>query len=153
VPAIGASFQGGRVAYVDATGVHGFIVATADTVAPSPGAAWGCSGTNVSTGTAIGTGNANTNAIVAACGTAGIAARLAYDLSLNGYTDWYLPSRDELNHLSANKVAIGSLPINNYYWSSSQYSTTQALEMNFSDTSWNPWPKTGVWGVRVIRAF
>jgi hypothetical protein len=53
------------------------------------------------------------------CSEAGIAARICGDLVLNGYSDWYLPSKDELNKLYINRVAIGGFA-NNYYWSSTE---------------------------------
>ena len=73
---------------------------------------WGGFGTAVGTaaqGTAIGTGEANTQAIVAAYGDiepyasrTDYAAKLAADLDHGGYDDWFLPSRDELNEMYEN---------------------------------------------------
>jgi hypothetical protein len=93
---------GGIVFYITDSGSHGFEAAPTDQAIPfSPGAAWGCFGTGITgaNGTAIGTGAQNTDDILAGCVEAGIAARFAGDFSLNGYTDWFLPSRDELNEL------------------------------------------------------
>ena len=66
-----------------------------------PQASWGCSGTLITgaDGIAIGTGEQNTNDIWNICEVPGIAATLAYDLNVNGLTDWFLPSQDELNAL------------------------------------------------------
>ena len=47
----------------------------------------------------MGTGQVNTIAIVNGCSESGIAARLSNDLVLNGYSDWFLPSKDELNQM------------------------------------------------------
>ena len=118
--AIGAPYQGGVIAYIDGTGLHGLIAAPGDQSASAP---WGCLQTTISgaDGTAIGTGNQNTIDIIAGCTEAGIAARICGDLVLNGYDDWYLPSKDELNQLHINYVAIGGF--NNpdqEYWSSSE---------------------------------
>lgn len=137
VASIGQPALGGVVGYIlqsgdpgySATVQHGLIVPTADI---SAGVPWGCFGTNISTGTAIGSGSGNTAAIVAACSTAGIAARLCKDLSLNGYSDWYLPSKDELNKLYLNKSSIGGFNFGGGYWSSSQFDTSNAWIQNFS---------------------
>ncbi|MBK6346528.1 MAG: hypothetical protein IPF68_11435 [Bacteroidales bacterium] len=45
--------------------------------------------------------------ILAGCAEAGIAARICGDLVLNGFSDWYLPSIDELNKLYQNRARIG----------------------------------------------
>lgn len=118
--AIGAPYQGGIIAYVDGTGLHGLIAAPSD---QSENASWGCHVTEISgaDGTGIGTGNQNTIDIMAGCAQAGIAARICGDLVLNGYNDWYLPSKDELNQLYINRVAIGGFPNPEFeYWSSSE---------------------------------
>jgi hypothetical protein len=134
--AIGVSCQGGKIAYIlqsgdpgyDANVFHGLIATQSN---QSIGAEWGCSGTEMpgADGTAIGTGKQNTIDIVAGCTTAGIAAKKCADLIWDGFSDWYLPSRDELNKLYLNKAAIGGFT-NNSYWSSSEVSNTLAIGQN-----------------------
>ena len=57
------------------------------------------------------------------------AAGLARAYNGGVYTDWYLPSKDELNKLYLNKVVIGGFAggfPDGFYWSSSEDSSTTA---------------------------
>ncbi|MCX7023447.1 MAG: PEGA domain-containing protein, partial [Spirochaetes bacterium] len=77
---------------------------------------------DIKTGTAIGTGRANTQAIIAAQGAGDYAAILCKNLSINGFSDWFLPSKDELNLMYTNlkKAGLGGFG-SGWLWSSSQY--------------------------------
>jgi hypothetical protein len=176
--AVGDSYQGGKIAYIlqagdigyDANVLHGLIAAPSDQ-GQSGTVTWGCGqvGPNSITisgadGTAIGTGAQNTIDIMNGCGTAGIAAELCGDLVLNGYSDWYLPSKDELEKLYLNQFAIGGFTLNSWYWSSTEVSTHIAWAFNFSaDLSVPAQPipngyavqngKAGCSNVRAIRSF
>lgn len=149
--AIGQNRMGGIVFYIDGTGQHGLISATSD---QSTGAQWGCYGTLIVTATAFGTGQANTTAIVNGCSTAGIAARICNDLVLNGYSDWFLPSKDELNQMYTQKAAIGGFT-DYYYWSSSQTPNNEyaALAVSLANGSLNSDGKYLTFYVRAVRAF
>jgi hypothetical protein len=148
---IGQSYGGGIIFYIDGTGLHGLISATSD---QSTGAQWGCYETTIGgTSTAFGTGQANTTAILNGCSEAGRAARICNDLSLNGYDDWFLPSKDELNQMYAQRTAIGGFT-SNYYWSSSELNAFYAWDQYF-DLGSQPYfkSKSNTLYVRAVRAF
>ncbi len=151
--AIGQSYQGGIIAYIDSTGQHGLIAATAD---QSEGIQW-YNGTNIvtgATGTAIGTGLTNTNAIIAAQGSGSYAASIARDYNGGGYTDWFLPSKDELNQLYVNRAAIGGFGTNGYYWSSTETVVNLAWSQDFIVIGYQSiLNKYYAYSVRAVRAF
>jgi hypothetical protein len=91
---------GGIIFWLDPTdNSHGLVCALENQTS----AQWGCSGVVTgASGTAIGTGAANTAAIVSAGCATGSAAEFVTNLNLNGYTDWFLPSLDEFSVFSTN---------------------------------------------------
>ncbi len=147
--AIGDYFEGGIIFYIDPSGQHGLIAAESD---QSEGAAWGCDYIPIVTSTAIFTGQTNTDAILNSCTTAGDAARTCEILILNGYDDWFLPSKDELNQMYLQKSVIGNFTDGNY-WSSSQYSTSNAFFQLFTDGSQANANKNATYRVRAVRDF
>jgi hypothetical protein len=147
---IGQNYGGGKIFYIDGTGQHGLIAAASN---QSGATGWGCAGTLIGgTGTAIGTGQANTTAIVNGCSTPGIAARICDTLTLNGYTDWFLPSKDELNLLYLQRTVIGGFA-NDFYWSSSECISTDGLGQFFDNGDQECSNKGMVHYVRAIRTF
>lgn len=126
---IGQQYGGGIIFYIDSSGQHGLICAP-NNLGSAP---WGCDGTFISgTTESIGTGEQNTNAIVTGCSELGIAAKLCSNLVLNGYDDWFLPSRFELNLIYKNLTdnGFGNLIVD-VYWSSSQASSGNAFGTSF----------------------
>ena len=152
---VGESYQGGKIAYIDASGKHGLIAAPSDQSTSSP---WGCAGTPISgaDGTAIGTGCQNTIDIMNGCSTAGIAARLCGDLVLGGYSDWYLPSKDELNQLYINRVAIGGFTggfTGMKYWMSKEQDNNFGAIQDFGNGNLYITSKNSACYVRAVRSF
>ncbi|GAH52147.1 unnamed protein product, partial [marine sediment metagenome] len=104
------------------------------------------------TGTAIGTGQANTTAIVTAQGAGSYAAQLCDDLTEGGYSDWFLPSLDELVKLCDNRVAIGGFA-DPKYWSSSEDLYHEAWTQWFKRGTTDNHDKSMTFRVRAVRAF
>jgi hypothetical protein len=149
--AIGDSWGGGKVAYIDASLIHGFIDSGSDQVG---GTTWGCSGTDLAgaAGSTIGTGNQNTLDIEAGCATIGTPADICANLVTGGYSDWYLPSQDELWQIYFNRVAIGGFGVINY-WSSTEIDALNAIRVRFDSGTITSILKNTMCSVRAIRAF
>ncbi len=148
---------GGKVFYLsDNTGLHGLEAAPADQVDSTGNAAfaWGCHYIAIpdAQGTAVGTGAANTAAIVVGCNEANTAAKIAYSYALNGYTDWFLPSKDELNLLYQQKNVVSGFA-RNYYWSSTESDIFNAWAHYFASGGQEEGVKSGPYPVRAVRAF
>ena len=148
--AIGDFYQGGVVFYIfesTDTGyvageTHGLITAVED---QSSGIRWynGSYSTTGATGTAIGTGADNTTTIISVQGATetSYAAGLARDYTGGGYSDWFLPSQDELNKMQTNRETINTTAASNSgsvlstasYWSSTEYANdnTYAMRQQF----------------------
>ena len=154
---IGLSYGGGIIFYIDGTGQHGLIASSCDlTLVPSGynSFLWGCLGTNQNTTSGVGTGQANTTKIINGCSTAGIAARICNDLVLNGYDDWFLPSKDELSLIKENLVLSGIGYAGGVCWSSSEYSANSAWSVGlYINGSPSAWQKDNYEAVRAVRAF
>jgi hypothetical protein len=156
---VGTSYGGGVIAYLlqpgdigyDPSVQHGLIAAIVD---QSTGIQWdnGSYTNTYATGTAIGTGLSNTMAIIANQGAGSYAAITARNYFGGGFSDWYLPSKDELNKLYINRVVIGGFSTN-YYWSSSESAANLAWYQFFGSGSQNFFPKYLSNYVRAVRAF
>jgi hypothetical protein len=151
---IGSYFGGGIVFYLDPSGKHGLI---SHKQGLNYSAEWGCKGVNIpNTKTEIGSGQANTTAIIGTCATAGIAARFSDDLESYDFKDWYLPSKEELNLMYQHRDLIG-FDSDTKRWSSSQGDANTAWAQDFDTTLVNALPvlenKDISHGVRPIRSF
>lgn len=130
-----------------------------DGTTADPLAEWGCNGTLISGagGHAIGTGEQNTADIVTGCPTPGVAAHLANDLVLGGQTDWFLPSKDELNEMFTNLhspvTPLGGFLTDDFYLSSSEDDDASAFAQRFDDGVQDNRSKGTTYYVRPVRAF
>ncbi|MDR2193487.1 MAG: hypothetical protein LBP19_03335 [Treponema sp.] len=111
------------------------------------------------TGLTIGSGKRNTQLIIEQSrvqGENGHAAQTCINMKYNGFADWFMPSRDEMNIMYRNLVQSGLVSFNNKsYWSSSQSSGVgHAWSHSFKDGSYvEETPKQLTFWVRAIRAF
>ena len=105
-------------------------------------------------GTAIGTGEQNTIDIVAQSGNiaATCAAAYASDYTYGGFSNWFLPSKNELAELYTNRASIGGFTADRY-WSSSEENNIGAWYQDFSSGSQYFSSKGNESPVRPVRAF
>lgn len=159
--AIGQTYQGGIIFYLDASGCHGLISAPTN---QSTGIQWH-NGAFIDTyaygsGLFDGDGNCyrirNSQGDCASCN----AAELCLDLVLGGYSDWYLPSKYELNLMyqnigGGNALGLGNIGgfAVNVYWSSTEFDNVSAFLQNFSGGGQGNLNKNGSYYVRAVRAF
>jgi len=160
---IGDTIAGGYLFYLDETGQHGLVAAMVDIEGTYE---WGCDYTFIGAGgTSIGEGLQNTLDIVLGCSDTPIAASAALDFENEGYTDWYLPSRDELIEVY-NTIGNGAIQVvtectsniggfgNSWYWSSSEVNNNWANNVSFYNGDTNQfYNKYSNFKVRAIRNF
>jgi len=142
---------GGIVFYLDGVG-GGMEAAPASTEGQAD---WGCPTTLIGgTLETVGSGYANTNLMTGSCTQALSAATLCTDLVSGGKSDWYLPSKDEINLMYTNLHLQGFGQFGAYrYWSSSEFSSTNAYRHDFMDGASFAANKGIAYRVRAIRSF
>lgn len=152
---VGDIIGGQMIFYVDATGQHGLMAPRADQGTGS----YGCNSTLVGTSAqhyGLFTGDQNSAAILANCSETDKAAKICDTLTLGGFSDWYLPSIDELDTLFNKKNLVGGFQEYGWYWSSTEQDATYAL-FHYNDVSYIPYwgaLKSYNWmNVRCVRKF
>ena len=159
---IGDTYQGGIIFYLDASGCHGLISAPTD---QSTGIQWwnGSYTDTYASGSGLFDGDGNCYRIrrsQGACASCN-AAELCLFLTLGGYSDWYLPSKYELNLMYRNIGQGNALGLGNvggfastYYWSSTEIDNFFAWIQYFNDGNQIGSIKlNGDFNVRSVRAF
>jgi hypothetical protein len=151
----GLTYQGGLIFYVDNSGspCSGLVAAPVD---QGTGVSWGCQGTTIpgADGTAIGTGAQNTMDILNGCAVSGIAADLASQYMGGGYSDWFLPSRVELERMYTNLKQNNLGNLDDFpYWSSTEIGVNDAFDFDFFSGNQEEGSKDNPWNVRAVRAF
>jgi len=152
---IGEHFGGGVVFYLNKNKTHGIIAATADFEEAEP---WARKDTLIHAQSAkLGAAANNNTRIFNALGSSSseatdYAVNECMGLYQNGYNDWYLPSKDELNQMYLHKDVIGNFkPF--AYWSSTEIDASTAWWQNMSTGLQQSQEKFSSYSVRAIRYF
>jgi len=125
----GDNYGGGIIFYVDSTGQHGMIAAKSDLPGHSEGGDEGFFSWED-------------------------AKMACQNLVKNGYSDWFLPDKEQLSQLYLKKKIVGGFVGSNlHYWSSSEISVEGAWCNYLNDGDQSPDLKTNFNRVRPIRAF
>jgi len=157
--AIGNSYAGGLIFYSDSTKMHGLVAAPYDQASSVVWDNGNFQAFNAlfTTSTAIGYGKMNTDSILNVLGTSpNYAALTCTGIVINGFSDWFLPSRDELYLV---KTKLYDAKLGNFtgqvYWSSSTDVVTSfyAWEQNMVDGSFKLILTSNPESVRAVRAF
>ena len=165
-PVVGNFRDGGVVFWINPSDPnHGLVCAIEDV---SSSIQWYNGGYlhTGATGLAIGAGLASTKAIVAAQG--GIEKAYAAGLAgayrgTGGYTDWFLPSKEEFEEMAANVAIINNVSLtyggsamdglSGVYWTSTEYNSTLAYFFGFLNGNARYSSKNLTYSIRAIRAF
>ena len=156
-PDIGDLINGGIVFHTNIQEGYGLIASVSDLDAKY---VWGCFDTylNGANGAVIGKGYQNTKDIVSECPNKIIAARMALECEINGYSDWHLPSRQELLEMYSNVGGESQFSTitefkDTWYWSSTEESNYHAWTLDMSSGEEFFGLKDQAGQVRVIRTF
>jgi hypothetical protein len=159
---IGDAGPGGYVAYVDGTGQHGLIYAYYGGYGSDPKKYWHATDSVLvsATGDTLYSGISNTTKIVTVYGSESNVAKFCSDYTSTGsdgtvYSDFYLPSKYELNLIAQNWAEIGvRLPdMVSYVWSSTENNASTAWAQNIYDGTQAIYNKSTLLDYIVVRKF
>lgn len=162
---IGSKYAGGIVFYIDDSGRHGLVCAEKD----FGKAFWGDVGKIEATenGISNGYGMRNSKKILEYASwykrffstsktPAPTAARLCLESNHNGFSDWYLPTLQELDlmYKTLKKNNFGTFR-SVFYWSSTEDADVEAYAwaFNFDNGTFGTGGRSNVFNVRAVRAF
>jgi hypothetical protein len=150
---------GGWIFFVDYNDQYPGFTYLEAAPADTPYVAW-CSNTSTSiaaaagwAGNAVGKGRENTTAMNGVCTTG--ANKLAEDYYTGTKSDWFLGSFGEMMLMYTNlrQAGVGDFPATPWYWSSTEYSDTNANLIYFFDGTQTNRAKNSQFYVRPVRAF
>jgi hypothetical protein len=168
---IGAPFQGGIIAYIDGSGLHGFVISKTNIdMNANDLHQWTISAfQNLTANASSDTdGSLNTNNCVAQAGTnitstisTQYAAGLCKLYKSNGYTNWYLPAKNQSLSIYNNKTALNSglttnggvSLFNGLYWTSTELDYQLSYLINMSNGALPTLTKNNSYMVRAIKSF
>lgn len=152
---IGEHFGGGIIFYLNKSGEHGIIAIEQDLEEP---AVWAYRDTITNAiASKPGSGAKNTERIFHILGDPGeeaedYAAIECREFSINGFNDWFMPSKDELNEMYKQKEIIGGFrPY--AYWSSTEATISKAWFQNFGNGAQIKASKIYSYALRPVRYF
>lgn len=153
---IGDLFKGGIIFSLSYMGLHGLIAAPADL--HMDGADRFLWADEVIIGRDENDGVRNTKLMIENSSLQSQVGHILSSYSLNDYSDWYLPSINELKALKQQKNIVGGFTTETgwegLYWSSSELSEVNAEALNFNSLMGNYYEKNSRYlKVRLIRSF
>ncbi|MGK0379976.1 hypothetical protein [Patiriisocius sp. Uisw_017] len=152
---IGDTYQGGIIFYLDGSGCHGLVAKASDETGVYQWSTMNFDSFAFASGIFGGAQNTK-KSIAGASNYSSLcpAADQCEGLSDGGFTDWYLPSKDELDMMYVNLhlQGLGGFP-DGFYWSSTELYSSLAWGQvfNLGDQAGIGKGNTGI--VRAVRAF
>ncbi len=149
---IGKSAEGGIIIHIDRSQNRGLSFYPKAVINNIP---FGCKNNKVETSRLIYNGVQNTNELLEECDSIALAAFVCDTLNINGFSDWFLPSSDELEIIIAviknDSLTIGDL--NEKYWSSTTTTPSRAEFWSLTQNSRGSQSKDSTASIIAVREF